>query len=66
MAESLLLGLPKMAWPKDGITKAGPQHVWALQRRGLATADIANVLGLSERTGLRYVQIAALRPTRSV
>lgn len=40
---------------KPGTTKAAPRRARELSCRGLTTAEIANALGVTERTVFRYL-----------
>jgi len=44
---------------KKGTTKAPAERAQQLRRRGLTTAEIANALGVTERTVFRYLDRAA-------
>ena len=44
---------------RPGTTRAHPQRARELRMRGLAVAEIANALGVSERTAYRYLGIVS-------
>jgi DNA invertase Pin-like site-specific DNA recombinase len=48
---------------KKGTTKAMPQRVHELRRRGLTATEIAQAIGVSERTVFRYLSNAQSLPT---
>jgi len=43
---------------REGTTKAKPQRARELRRKGLAVKEIANSLGVSNRTVMRYLRVA--------